>query len=288
MFPESTEAVDDALAREGRWDGELRHTRKDGTVIVVSSRQALQRDEDGQPLAIIELNSDITERKRVEPDLAHVALLERTQAISATGGWDYDLATGQLSWTDEVYRIYGIETTGDPTAVPEAIAAYDLDSAPIIEAAFGRLVTEGEPYDLELGLVRADGEQRWVRTMGRPVYAGRSCASSATSSTSPTAIATSASCGEPARSSSSRSGSRTRLVFHRPGSGAIVWSAELFRIFGREAADGPARASELLSYLYAEDADIIKAAYEGVLAGDTRSELDFRSARATAPSGSCT
>jgi PAS domain S-box-containing protein len=40
VFPESREAVDEALAQEGQWAGELRHTRKDGTVIVVSSRQA--------------------------------------------------------------------------------------------------------------------------------------------------------------------------------------------------------------------------------------------------------
>jgi PAS domain S-box-containing protein len=39
IFPESSEAVEDALAREGRWFGELRHTRKDGRVILVSSRQ---------------------------------------------------------------------------------------------------------------------------------------------------------------------------------------------------------------------------------------------------------
>ena len=110
VFPESREAVDDALAREGRWVGELRHTRKDGRVIVVSSRQALQRGSDGRPSAIIELNSDITERKRVEEELAHIAgLLERTEEISKTGGWEYDVATGELTWTDEVYRIYGVE-----------------------------------------------------------------------------------------------------------------------------------------------------------------------------------
>ncbi len=126
--------------------------------------------EDGRSLAIIELNSDITERKRAEVELAHVqGLLERTQEISKTGGWEYDLATGKLTWTDEVYRIYGIERTSDPNEVAEAIAAYDPDSAPIIDAAFKRLVAEGEPYDLELGLIRADGERSWVRTIGRPV-----------------------------------------------------------------------------------------------------------------------
>ena len=53
----------------GRWEGELGHTRGDGAQIVVSSRQALVRDDDGRPLAIIELNSDITERKQAELSL---------------------------------------------------------------------------------------------------------------------------------------------------------------------------------------------------------------------------
>ena len=170
VFPEPRQTVDDALAREGRWVGELRHTRKDGTVIVVSSRQAVQRAADGRPSAIIELNSDITERKRAEQELARIAgLLERTEEVSRTGGWEYDVATGQLTWTDEVYRIYGVERTSDPTEVTEAIAAFDPESAPVIDAAFKRLVAEGVPYDLELGLIRADGQRVWVRTIGRPV-----------------------------------------------------------------------------------------------------------------------
>src|ERR1700759_1438730 len=68
-FPGSVEAVDDALLTSGRWEGELGHVRSDGAAIVVSSRQALVRDDEGRPLAIIELNSDITERKRAELSL---------------------------------------------------------------------------------------------------------------------------------------------------------------------------------------------------------------------------
>jgi PAS domain S-box-containing protein len=68
-FPDSREAVDEALGSLGRWDGELVHTRADGRRIVVSSRQALVRDDRGEPLAVIELNSDITERKHAEREL---------------------------------------------------------------------------------------------------------------------------------------------------------------------------------------------------------------------------
>lgn len=68
-FPDSREAVDEALGAAGRWEGELVHTRSDGRRIVVSSRQALVRNDRGEPLAVIELNSDITERKHAEREL---------------------------------------------------------------------------------------------------------------------------------------------------------------------------------------------------------------------------
>jgi PAS domain S-box-containing protein len=71
IFPVSREAVDKALLREGAWEGELTHTRRDGAQIIVASRQALQRDESGQPVGILEINRDITERK-----LAEKALIE--------------------------------------------------------------------------------------------------------------------------------------------------------------------------------------------------------------------
>jgi PAS domain S-box-containing protein len=68
-FPDSREAVDEALGSVGRWEGELVHTRSDGRRIVVLSRQALVRDDRGDPLGVIELNSDITERKQAEREL---------------------------------------------------------------------------------------------------------------------------------------------------------------------------------------------------------------------------
>ena len=66
VFPESRKPSRRLLARDGQWKGVLRHTRKDGREMEVSSRQAVQRDTGGRPIAIIELNSDITERRRAE------------------------------------------------------------------------------------------------------------------------------------------------------------------------------------------------------------------------------
>ena len=97
---------------------------------------------------------DVTERKRAEEELAETTgLLERTQQISKTGGWEYDLATGNLTWTDEVYRIYGSDRRYGPVGLERALSAFDPESAPIIREALDRLVSDGEPCDLEVGLI---------------------------------------------------------------------------------------------------------------------------------------
>jgi PAS domain S-box-containing protein len=82
VFPESREAADAALHRQGRWDGELVHTQRNGERIYVSSRQALQQDEQGLPQAIVEINRDITEQKLAEGQLER-RVGERTRELSA-------------------------------------------------------------------------------------------------------------------------------------------------------------------------------------------------------------
>lgn len=66
-FPISREAVDHTLEEEpGQWQGELTHTCRDGRQVIVESRQVLVRDEQGAPSAILEINRDVTERRRLE------------------------------------------------------------------------------------------------------------------------------------------------------------------------------------------------------------------------------
>jgi PAS domain S-box-containing protein len=90
-FPVSLEAVDAALQQQGRWGGELTHRTRAGGSIVVASRQSLQRDERGAPTAILEINRDITDRKRAEEalrtaeaKLAHVTRVTTLGEVTAS------------------------------------------------------------------------------------------------------------------------------------------------------------------------------------------------------------
>ena len=71
-------AVENLLEREGQWEGELRHSCRDGTEVLVESRQVLVRDAGGQPTAILEINRDITQRRWLE------ALQRQLQAARQT------------------------------------------------------------------------------------------------------------------------------------------------------------------------------------------------------------
>jgi len=74
VFPKPYEEIQEELLQTGRWEGTLEKTKADGTNVSVASRWSLQRDESKKPIAILESENDITERKKA--DLKFRGLLE--------------------------------------------------------------------------------------------------------------------------------------------------------------------------------------------------------------------
>jgi PAS domain S-box-containing protein len=72
QFPEARDKIEADLLTKGHWEGEVIHTRRDGRGIMVASRWNVQRDREGLSVRVLEINNDITQRKRAEAE-AHAA-----------------------------------------------------------------------------------------------------------------------------------------------------------------------------------------------------------------------
>ncbi|MBI3964258.1 MAG: PAS domain S-box protein, partial [Chloroflexi bacterium] len=170
-FPVSLEAVDAVLARDGVWEGELKHVTKDGRWLLVASRQALQRDEHGQPTAILEINRDVTEQRHAEQAL--VTSEQRYRIVSELTS-DFAYAARLLpdgsripEWiTEAVTSVTGYS----PAEIVERRSILSLahpDDQPRV-AALNTRVLAGMSATEELRLVTKAGQLRWVRLYNQP------------------------------------------------------------------------------------------------------------------------
>ena len=89
---ENYKSIQKNLGRHSRWSGELIHTRKDGTTIVVFSRWSVDRDARGRQSSILETNTDITERKRAEQQQLALYQFAQVQNIATNIAEIYDVS----------------------------------------------------------------------------------------------------------------------------------------------------------------------------------------------------
>ncbi len=113
---------------------------------------------------------DVSDLKEAETAiLKSRALLNTTAEAANMGGWEIDLKTQKLIWTDQIYRIYEVETDFQPT-VETTIAFYAPESLPVISEAVQRAIEHGEPFDLELYFITAKGNRRLVHAVGQAQF----------------------------------------------------------------------------------------------------------------------
>ena len=176
VHPDDLPSVTDAL--EAHIDGgtdiyeqEIRMQTKEGDwKWILTVGRVVDKNDEGTATRAAGVHIDINDRKQAEQKAERTGqFLRETQEVANVGGWEIDLRSETMRWSDEVYHIHGLPLDANPTP-EEALKFYHPDDRDSIEEAFDRLTTEGEPYDRELRIVTADDEVRWVRTRGEPHY----------------------------------------------------------------------------------------------------------------------
>ena len=113
------------------------------------------------------LLAEVTERRRVEDDLRRSReLLERTGGMARIGGWEVDVETGKMTWSDQIYRIHEVDDDFIPDQ-DNTLAFYVPEHRAIIREASEALRREGRAYDLVLRMTTAGNRSIWVRSQGQ-------------------------------------------------------------------------------------------------------------------------
>lgn len=153
------------------FDGIFRMHHSDGHWVWVQGRGLIvQRDESGTPLRMTGVHDDITESRNKAFELqVRTSQLEAAQRLGQFGSWFWNLATDEVTWSEELFVMQGFDP-GEP--VPPASQHAQL----FTEASWARLSEalqkvsqEGVPYELELEMDSGKGPMGWMLARGEAV-----------------------------------------------------------------------------------------------------------------------
>ncbi len=179
--PPSTVYRDETIGREvfdtimqgNEWTGEVEMRDKEGNKFDVHLRAYSIKNEENKVIGLVGVHTDITERKQFEEHLQRSeTLLNTTQKLAKIGGWEIDLDTQTIFWTDEVYRIHDMEPnefTSIDESVKLSLECYRSEDQPVIMKAFTECAEKGQAYDFEFPFTTTNGRSKWIRTITKPV-----------------------------------------------------------------------------------------------------------------------
>ena len=126
-------------------------------------------DDNGELQAIAHSVCDVTEQqKSLRANERHRELLAEIQQLAAVGGWELDFETETVQWTKGTRRIHEVSDEFEPT-LDDALAFFHSKDQEKLEKAIETCRNHGAPFDLEVRLITAENNIRWVRTIGKRV-----------------------------------------------------------------------------------------------------------------------
>ena len=171
--------------REGRIRDEGWRVRRDGSRFWADVAITALRDPAGQVTGFAKVTRDMTElrrsKERVEASEARLheqrTLLAEAQKVAGVGCWEWDPASGRLTWSDELCRMYGVDAAAFQPSFEAYLERVHPEDRQHAGAMVARALIDGRAFTIEERIVRPDGTLRWLRShceavrdaAGRPV-----------------------------------------------------------------------------------------------------------------------
>jgi len=148
---------------------EKQYCRKDGSLIWVSNNVSLVPGSENMPRFMMALSEDITARKRADEELRRSeAYLAEAQRLSHTGSWAWNVSTGEVFGSRELFRIFGLDAERTALNIDLIKNLRHPEDRPFAEQTFDTAVREKKDFEMESRIVLPDGSIRHVHTVGHP------------------------------------------------------------------------------------------------------------------------
>ncbi|HAJ62393.1 MAG TPA: hybrid sensor histidine kinase/response regulator, partial [Cyanobacteria bacterium UBA8543] len=117
------------------------------------------------------LTSEIEERKLAEEKLKKSeANLLQAQKVAQVGNWEFDVLTGKITWSEEKFRILGLDSTLGAPTFTELVEILHPDDRELFQQAVSCAIAQGISYEMDYRIRRSNGELRYIESRGEPVF----------------------------------------------------------------------------------------------------------------------
>ncbi|WP_414623560.1 PAS domain S-box protein [Calothrix sp. CCY 0018] len=166
--PDDKQFAKESLSKNGWWQGENIHTKKNGEVIYVELSVSYLNNHSGEKIGLLTVIRDITQRKQAEEKLRQTeALLQEAQRIAKIGSWSWDLTTDQAWWSKQFDR-FANRDKGNSTLNIETISqSIHPEDRERVNRLTRNAIEKGIPYETEFRFIRSDGSIGYAFSCGK-------------------------------------------------------------------------------------------------------------------------
>ena len=156
---------------------EYRYLHKNGNYVWREDTFSFFYDENGKKIKEIIVARDITEQKKNRIEFEQLnSMLEQTSFLAKVGGWEVNMTTKEVIWTDLIYEMYELDKKDFKPNIYSILRYFKNGPSRIkITEFFNQAVTDGKEYDKELELITAKGNHKWVRAIGKSLFENGEC-----------------------------------------------------------------------------------------------------------------
>jgi len=117
------------------------------------------------------LTSEIEERKLAEEKVKKSeANLIQAQRVAHVGDWEFDVLTGKITWSEEKFRIFGLDSAIGEPSFAELLEIIHPDDRELFQESVNRAIAQGVSYEIDFCIRQPNGEVRYIESRGEAVF----------------------------------------------------------------------------------------------------------------------